>query len=97
MFVSPRFRDLLGSDPTTVYLSQLTVAAELIDSLVRDGEDPVPDAEASRRDATAAHGETAWASPPVFIPAPVCKPEFIPAPVCKPEFIPAAELSSDDS
>jgi hypothetical protein len=46
---------------------------------------------------TAAHGERAQASTPVFIPAPYYKPEFIPAPVFKPEFIPAAELSSDST
>ncbi|MCR4339497.1 MAG: hypothetical protein NUW01_06380 [Gemmatimonadaceae bacterium] len=87
----------MGSDPTTVYLSELTAAAERIDPVADEGDDPVPEAEASRRDIAAAHGTTAWASAPVFIPAPVLKPEFIPAPAFKPEFIPATEFRSGDT
>lgn len=95
MFVSPRFRDLLGSEPTTVYLSQLTAVAEQIDSVADEGDYSVPAAEASRSDVMAAQSGTARASKPVFIPAPVFKSEFIPAPVFKPEFIPAERPTSD--
>lgn len=79
MFVSPRFRDLLGSDPTTEYPSQLTAAAEQIDAVADEGEDLLLAAETGRSDVTAAPGGRAPASKPVFIPAPVFKPEFIPA------------------
>ncbi len=96
MFVSSRFRDLLASDPATVYLSQLTAVAERIDPVADEDGDPLWDSEPSRGNDTA-RDKTARASAPVFIPAPYYKPEFIPAPVFKPEFIPAAELSSGDS
>lgn len=91
MFVSPRFRDFLGSDPTTAYLSELSAAAVRIDPFAGEGEELVR-YEPSRAFMDAP-GETAGESEPVFIPAPVFRPEFIPAPVYKSEFIPATEDS----
>lgn len=85
---------MLGSDPTTVYLSELTAAAVLIDSAADESDDPLREAEASWFDVTAAQRGSVQASKPVFIPAPVFKPEFIPAPVFKPEFIPAPDPMS---
>lgn len=94
MFVSPRFRDFLGSDPTTAYLSELAAAAVRIDLFAGEGDEPVR-YEPSRSfvDGT---GETARECEPVFIPAPVFKPEFIPAPVYKSEFIPAERIESSE-
>ena len=88
MFVSPRFRDFLGSDPTTAYLSELSAAAVRIDPFAVEGEGARYEPSSSFMPAP---GETAPESEPVFIPAPVFKSEFIPAPAYKSEFIPAAE------
>ncbi|MEX1186744.1 MAG: hypothetical protein WEA80_09160 [Gemmatimonadaceae bacterium] len=60
-------------------MSQLTAAAEQIDTVADEGDDLSPDAETGRSDVAAARGGSALASKPVFIPAPVFKPEFIPA------------------
>lgn len=93
MFVSPRFRDFLGSDPTTAYLSDLTAAAWRIDPYLGEGDSQVRD-EPSGAHFTATYGDGNRASTPVFIPAPVFEPEFIPAPVFESEFIPAQDPTS---
>ena len=93
MFVSPRFRDLLGSDPTTAYLSELSAAAVRIDPFAGEGEEPGR-YEPSR--AFMGAGDTVRESEAVFIPAPVVKPEFIPAPAYKSEFIPAERSESSE-
>lgn len=93
MFVSPRFRDFLGSDPTTAYLSELSAAAVRIDPFAGEGDDPVR-YEPSR--AFMGAGEAVRESQAVFIPAPVVKPEFIPAPVYKSEFIPAERSETSE-
>lgn len=89
MFVSPRFRDFLGSDPTTAYLNELSAAAIRIDPFGGEG-DEAPRYEASRPFMRSA-GETGQGPEPVFIPAPVYKPEFVPVPVHKSEFTPAED------
>ena len=94
MFVSPRFRDFLGSDPTTAYLSALSAAAVRIDPFAGEGDEPVR-YELSRP-LMEAPSESARESEPVFIPAPVFKPEFIPAPVHKSEFIPAERIERSE-
>lgn len=78
MFVSSRFRDFLGSDPTTAYLSELVAAAGRIDPFAGEGDEPVR-YEPSRAHFTGTHGDPTLASAPVFIPAPVFESEFIPA------------------
>jgi hypothetical protein len=89
MFVSPRFRDFLGSDPTTAYLNELSAAAIRIDPFAGEGDEPAR--YEPSRPFMQASGESARESEPVFIPAPVYKSEFIPAPVSQSEFIPATE------
>ena len=92
MFVSPRFRDFLGSDPTTAYLSDLAAAAGRIDPYLGEGDTLLRD-EPIRAHFTPAY-DAGRGSAPVFIPAPVCEPEFIPAPVFESEFIPAQDPTS---
>lgn len=78
MFVSPRFRDLLGSDPSTAYLSELSAAAARIDPFAGESDEAVRH-EPSRSRLAEARPDTGQACAPVFIPAPVYNSEFIPA------------------
>lgn len=95
MFVSSKFRDFLGSDPASAYLTELAAAAARIDPFAGDSDTLVRD-EPSRAHFAGGAGKPP-ASAPVFIPAPVFKPEFIPASVGKPEWHPAVEVRSADA
>ena len=102
MFVSPRFRDLLGSGPIRTRRHQRPAALDRAESAIRELDERLSNAEAILLEFAEARGRAVRAkaefipapvSKPEFIPAPVFKSEFIPAPVSKPEFIPAATIA----
>jgi hypothetical protein len=106
VFVSPKFRDLLGSGPIRARRGERPPAVDRVETAVRELDERLSNAEAILLDFAEARGRAVRAKAefipapvyePEFIPAPVFKAEFIPAPVGKPELIPATELSSADS